>query len=446
MIHFLVGKPRNGKSLRAMMYIYEALTVTQRYVVTNMVLDLDVLQEHLIRTGFPRVQVRLRVRMLDDVETKNFWLYREYGVLDTPSGYEDSKSASNVDYAPIFNDPRYYEGNVAVDAPQADLPHLKGTLYVIDEVHTHWRARGWQGTPRHVEFYNSQHGKLNDEVFFITQNTKLVDPNFMRLAQDFMYCRNHRLEKHGRFRGDNKFTGDIYPGPCSNANEPTLNHEEWKLDKALAACYDTSAGVGMPGGGAADGGFRAKGIPLKMVWVGLAVVLVACWFLFGWIIPKITRKYLAPALGGKTEQSAPLVPSLQPKPIDLHETPVASIGLPRALPDSYVFPARDETPEKILYATGYAVKGERYVVVLSNGDTLSGVRTATKPEDRGPVSRIGSTRILLRDGTILRVRGPQKLAESPPVAPPGEVVPRGTQPESDVKAHPKVEYTEEKQT
>jgi len=446
MIHFLVGKPRNGKSLRAMMYIYEALTVTQRYVVTNMVLDLDVLQQHLIRTGFPQVQVRSRVRMLDDVETKNFWLYREFGVLETPSGYDDSKSASNVDYSPIFNDPRYYEGSVVVDSPQLDLPRLKGTLYVIDEVHTHWRARGWQGTPRHVEFYNSQHGKLNDEVFFITQNTKLVDPNFMRLAQDFMYCRNHRLEKHGRFRGDNKFTGDIYPGPCSNANEPTLNHEEWRLDKALAACYDTSAGVGMPGGGAADGGFRAKGIPLKMVWVGLAVVLVACWFLFGWIIPKITRKYLAPAIGGKTEQSSPLMPSLQPKPIEHEETLVAPVGLPRSLPDSYVFPARDETPEKILYATGYAVKGERYVVVLSNGDTLSGMRTAIKPEDRGPVSRIGSTRVLLRDGTILRVRGPQKIIAPPSVVPSPDTVPRGTQPDDTPPVSPKVEYTEEKQT
>lgn len=356
MIHFLVGKPRNGKSLRAMMHIYEQLTTTHRHVVTNMVLDLDRLQSLLIERGHPQIDVRSRVRMLTDEETKDFWLYRGCGYnLEKCEGYDDKKSQSRMDYAPLVADPRFWVERDTAD-PES-VPVMRGTCYVIDECHTLWPARGWQGTPRHTDFYNSQHAKLNDIVFFITQNTKLVDSNFLRLAQDFTYCRNHRLEKHGRFRGDNKFTGHTYPGPISSDREVTLNVETYKLDLALAACYDTSAGVGMPGGGAADAGYRAKGVPLKMVWVGLAAVLVASWFAFTWAIPKFTRTFIAPALGAVAVEEparadvetvgAPMLPEAAPAaPADL-------VGAPAA-------PAE-------IHPTGFAMRSGVVFIQMSDG-------------------------------------------------------------------------------
>lgn len=417
MIHFYVGKPRNGKSLKAMFAIWDALTTTDRYIITNMVIFVDILQALLIKRGFGHINVRARLRMLDDKETKDFWLHREHGALPIPSDYAD-KVGDDVDYSPIFNNPLYYVGGQVGDD---NAPHpLKGTLYIIDEVHTHWRARGWQGTPRHVEFYNSQHGKLNDMVIFITQNTKLVDQNFIRLAQDFTYCRNHRLEKHGKFRGDNKLTASTYPGPVSNSNEVTLNVEEYKLDLEMAQCYDTSAGVGMPGGGVADGGFRSKGVPLKMVWVGLAVVLLVVFCVFRWVIPKMTRKFIAPALGGPSAVSSALGVSSSPS------LPVSSEMVKKP---SYEVPPIDTTPANPLYCTGWVVKGGRYLVTLSNGDTI---RESESRDGRPIITAINSTRIVLRDGTIYRVRGrpipPPQVDIAQSVVEP-DAVPRGTKTE-----------------
>lgn len=353
MISFLVGKPRNGKSLRAMMKIWEQLTTTQRFIITNMVLDLDVLQALLIARGFGHVCARSRIRMLTDEETKNFWLIREFGTLPTPSDYNE-KQGADVDYSPIFKDERYWETGDKSD-PTAPVS-LRGTFYVIDEVHTHWRARGWSGTPRHIDFYNSQHAKLNDSVLFITQNTKLVDQNLCRLAQDFTYCRNHRLEKHGRFRGDNKFTAHTYPGPVSNDKEVTLNVETYHLDKALADCYDTSAGVGMPGGGTADKGYRAKGIPLKMIWVGLGVVLVACWVFFTYGLPMLTNRFLAPAINPKSN-AGPAAPVSDLVPGAVVETPTSRSGLLDTI----------SAPEPSIWPTGVVMSSRRVYVQMSDG-------------------------------------------------------------------------------
>lgn len=388
MIHFIVGKPRNGKSLLAMFKIWDTLVTTDKYIITNMVIDIDALQDLVLLRG-ECANVRSRIRMLNDVETKDFWLYREYGTtLPVPCDYEE-KTGGDVDYTPIFDDERFYSSVTysVVDGVTVENPRsLKGTLYVIDEVHTHWRARGWAGTPRHVDFYNSQHGKLNDTVYFITQNTKLVDQNFIRLAQDFTYCRNHRLEKHGVFKGDDKFTASTYPSPTSSSAEVTLNVETYKLDKKMAACYDTSAGVGMRGGGVADGGYRAKGVPLKMVWVALAVVLVLVFCFFQFVIPKLTRKYLGSSLGG-----ASLVSSGNVAPEAASRAVVSrdSVG-------SYVVPPADTTPEKPLYVSGWVKRGGRYLLQLSNGDTIR--------EGERLVVAMSSSRVVFSDGTILRVR------------------------------------------
>jgi hypothetical protein len=273
-----------------------------------MVLDIDRLQTLLIKRGFSQVDARSRVLMLNDEQTKDFWLYREFDtVLATGADY-DAKNGADVDYSLLFNDARFY---IVVDGEDGEkLRKPRGTCYVIDEIHTHWPARGWVGTPRHVTFYNSQHAKLGDVCYFITQNTKLVDQNFLRLAQDFTYCRNHRIEKHGRFRGDNKFTAHTYPGPVNNSYEVTLNVETFRLDLELAKCYDTSAGVGMPGGGMADGGERARGIPLKAIWVAIALGLVGFYLAFRFLLPAVTGGVLKAGTSvtggkGKTPVAAP---------------------------------------------------------------------------------------------------------------------------------------------
>lgn len=341
MIHFLVGKPRNGKSLRAIMHIVSALEKTDRDICTNMSLDLDEMQQLMDDRGHD-FSVRHRIRMLSDAEARNFWMYRGRG-YDVPKGSDyDEKNGADVDYTTLFRDPRFIRGGqAALDSVLGPLD-LRGTLYVIDEAHNYWPARSYQNTPRHASFYCSQHAKLADEVFLITQNTKLIDPNFYRLAQDFTYCRNHRLLKFGMFKGANKFVAKTYESPVTGINEITLNVETFQLDLSVARCYDTSAGVGMPGGGTADRGQRARGVPLNMVWAGLAAVLVLVMFVFGWGMPMFTRRFLAPAIGGEIRGKVDTVKG---------EAPGARVVSRAVDPAGVVAPAVPAVPDRV---TGYA--------------------------------------------------------------------------------------------
>lgn len=374
MIHFLVGKPRNGKTLRAMMHVWEQLTTTTRHVVTNMVIDIDRLQALLIERGFAKVDARARVRMLTDEQTRDFWLYWGFG-YDLPKcdRYDDPKADTRLDFEPLFLDGRFWKPKD--DANPESLPVMHGVCYIIDECHTIWPARGWKGTPRHADFFNSQHGKLNCVIFFITQNTKLVDTNFLRLAQDFTYCRNHRLEKHGRFRGDDKFTAHTYQGPISSDKEPTLNKETYHLDRALASCYDTSAGVGMPGGGAADAGYRAKGIPLKMVWVGLGAVLLLCWLGMTYGLPMLTNRFIAPAIdpAAAAKKQTTEAPAGQT---------VADTVLPGSVPGEPAKDAPPQAPEVEIWPTGVAMSSKRVFVQMSDGTRRVWLASAQKTSDQ----------------------------------------------------------------
>ncbi|HSH93565.1 MAG TPA: zonular occludens toxin domain-containing protein [Roseimicrobium sp.] len=421
MIHFLVGKPRNGKTLRAMMHVWEQLTTTTRHVVTNMVIDIDRLQALLIERGFPHIDARARVRMLNDEQTRDFWLYWGFG-YDLPKcdRYDDAKADTRLDFGPLFENERFWKDRDTTN-PES-LPVMHGVCYIIDECHTIWPARGWKGTPRHADFFNSQHGKLNCIIFFITQNTKLVDTNFLRLAQDFTYCRNHRLEKHGRFRGDDKFTAHTYPGPISSDKEPTLNKETYRLDKTLASCYDTSAGVGMPGGGAADAGYRAKGIPLKMVWVGLGVFLVLCWLGMTYGIPMLTNRFIAPVIDpaakGKKQApgstAAPAVVASDPVP---SSTPEISAKPEHLVPAVEVFP------------TGVAMSSRRVFVQMSDGTRRVWLASARGSSDS--ITSITPSSVTV-DGKKMFIRPTPRLGPMPidPAAAPvagepssGEVLP-----------------------
>jgi hypothetical protein len=421
MIDLFVGKPRNGKSLRAMMRILDRLINTKRFIVTNMVLDLDRIQDYIDKRGL-NINARTRFHFLTTKEDmKNFWLFRDYGlVLKKPADYDDAKGKSDIDYAPLFDDERFW-----TKTEVGQVPQMAGTFYVIDEVHTLFPARGWQGTPRHADFYNSQHGKLNDEVVFITQNTKLVDPNFYRLAQEFHYCRNHRLMKHGHFKGANKFTAHIYDGPANDNGKPTLNVESFSLDLEVAQCYDTSAGVGMPGGGAADAGHRTKGVPLWSIWVACGLAICGVYYVFNYVIPQAGNKYLRAMKSGTLRPGEPL-PTVPGAPIvDGVATASPSISpsnSPEVGPfssskdDGLVIEKIYETkiPDSPLYVTGYVKKQNRINVVLSDGRILT--------EKDSDILKIERNTVFLRSGERIFIGTPRKPYLKPSViSPQGEV-------------------------
>lgn len=295
-IHFISGKPGGGKSLRAVSLIIEQLTTTDRAIITNLVLRLDVLQDYLDSKGH-NVHVWDRIRILDDDDTKEFFLHRLGYDLPKCSGYDVKNSDENVDYSPLFEDKWFSGGKAGPDAV------LKGTCYVIDEVQNHFNSRAWQSTGRHALFYLSQHRKLNDIVFCITQSIANVDKQLRSVSQDYTYCRNHRIEKFGIFKGDDKFTWKSYLSPAENGSV-AINQGTYKLDLALAACYDTSAGVGLPGGGKADAGQRAKGLSFKIIFVAGALIVIACMAFLRYGLPLFTNRLLASGLGDTKAQAA----------------------------------------------------------------------------------------------------------------------------------------------
>lgn len=106
MIHFVCGKPRSGKGVLVMKrFIWDKLVNSDALIQTNMVLRYDRLQE-LLDVGEHKIHVRDRVRHLSDEEAKEWYRHFEYHTLEQPEGKE-----GEIDYSPVFHDPRYYVGD-----------------------------------------------------------------------------------------------------------------------------------------------------------------------------------------------------------------------------------------------------------------------------------------------------------------------------------------------
>lgn len=251
-IHFISGKPGGGKSLFSTQEIVRFITQTDRIIVTNVPIKLDNLQHYLHDLGHT-IHVQDRVRILDEDETRVFWRARGFQTLP----------------------PEEKDGEINFSL----LPEVKPVVYFIDEIHLFFNSREWQKTGKTAIRYLSQHRHLGDEVYCITQSIANVDKQFRSLAQDFTYLRNMRAESWGWFAAPNKFVATTYLSPAESSTT-AIGKQEFKLDiKGLASCYDTSGGVGMPGGTGGDKGKRGKGLP---TWT---FIPIACLIAFlGWYL------------------------------------------------------------------------------------------------------------------------------------------------------------------
>lgn len=269
-IHFISGKPRGGKTLYSVSKIIGSL-VAGRYVVTNVALHLERLQCYL-HEKHPGLNVHVveRIVMLDDDMLGEFWRYRRNNFTMSLDCVKDDKT---IDFASVYD------------------AQCFNTDFYLDEVHVKFNARAWQKTGPQAINYLSQHGKLGDNVYMITQSIANVDKQFRSVAQDFSYIRNYRVEKFRGFTRGSNFERKTYLQPVAGNGDTPVEKESFTLDKAIADCYDTSGGVGMPGGAAADKGRKAKGIPLKMIVALVVVGLIGGGYMINsWVIPKLFKK------------------------------------------------------------------------------------------------------------------------------------------------------------
>ena len=249
-IHIILGKPGSGKSRHSTEVAGRQLLETNRNVVTNLPIDMGRLNEFL-QERFPRepVDVVRRLRIMTDDEMRNFWKFRGPDLRST------DEIAGKVDEEKRFG-----------------TDDGRGVCYLLDEAHIAFNARDWAVLGRDAIHYMSQHRKLGDVVFPITQAVGNLDKQFRSVAEDYTVCRNEAVMKLGPFRGAPRFKLRRY------YSEPTNNAEPYEtvtfdLDKkGWASCYDTAKGIGVHGS-KADIGRRAKGI--SIYWVFPIVIGVA---------------------------------------------------------------------------------------------------------------------------------------------------------------------------
>jgi hypothetical protein len=260
------GKPGGGKTYYSVSLILEELLTTDRYVITNIALNINELNAYVeknykpdanpLGANGPDVLNRLQVLEEDDIPT--FWAHRGEGIIELPS---DRKKSFKEGWKPNFTNPQ--TGKL-----------YGGVAYFIDEIHNYINSRSWMDVGHDMLFYMSQHRKMGDSIYWITQSINNVDKQFRSITQEYVYVRNFSKEKFNKFiRSFDGFERQTYLEPYTG-NQRSTDTVSFKLDTDIAACYDTSGGVGIKGEGGADAGFKSKGISIKWIFVGLIVIAV----------------------------------------------------------------------------------------------------------------------------------------------------------------------------
>jgi len=253
MMRIFYGSPGAGKSYGALRDLLEELIYGVRLIVTNLSLDLGKLNVW-IQTMNPEWQgdINLRIRLITEDETTNFYCYRK--IAGEPLKCPDRQASLAGTHV------SYPEDN-------------SGVLYIIDEAHIKFDAREWKEAGPELTYYASQHRKLNDEVIFITQHPDMLNNRLRMLAQQFWSFNNHGMERvFTYFRKPSFFTCEVHRKmPVGMIVPPPESVHRYRLDKSLADCYDTSAGIGIKGRHLPE---KKKSGGLSIGWVVIPAVIV----------------------------------------------------------------------------------------------------------------------------------------------------------------------------
>lgn len=415
-IHIILGKPGAGKSRYALAKVVDELVHGEKNIVTNLPIKVPELNEYL-QKKWPDRDCRLlqRLRMIDENEMREFWKFR---------GPEDAQDSYPPDLPPFeqWHKPfeftlgqevnaellyafQQHENGQRVEYPRAvaardaeqrlwiktlgDRVGTKGVMYVLDEAHIAFNARDWASLGRGALHYMSQHRKLGDTVFPVTQSLGNLDKQFRSVAEDYTVLRNEYQAQFGPFRGAGRFVRKSYYSEPQRNSEP-YETATFQLDvEGLAKCYDTAKGIGVHGS-KADIGKRAKGISIYWVFpilmaAALAIVLVP------WGIGKFVGSKL---MGGKppVAQVVQAETGNAPKPHGVQS--IFGSGdygngsqVKEKLPQGLT-PPGGAKPQ--LWVTGALVFRGKYLVTLSDGRRIG--------EADGDIERVTSTHIVLPDG------------------------------------------------
>lgn len=270
MISYYLGKPRGGKTFGAFQKLVEGL-LKGRFQVTNLVIRLSELQ-FWIHDKHPdfKLNVMNRIRFLSFEETKEFWRYRTmHGRIN-----DDELNDGLINFDKI------------VDAGENNVD------FTIDEFHFVFDSEAGGDRVKYAFNYLSQHAKLNDNVYIITQCIERVKKKmYQGICQNFTYCRNFKHEKYKGFnRGMAIQELSFITLPTKPEQEDPFEKRSYEMDMKLAECYDTSAGIGMRGGLPADKEFKPKGIRLRnALIIGAVLLVLGLWGVMKFGIPAMGK-------------------------------------------------------------------------------------------------------------------------------------------------------------
>jgi len=403
-IHITLGKPGSGKSFLMLRKIIRELRESKRNVVTNLAINLDKLNEY-VQKKYPSEDLRIpqRVRILKESELREFWTIRGPVPIEKPFPRDLPPFAftPNPNLSHELNRETFqveqvlYQQEIVRRSEQqnewlawvGDSEGNAGVCYVLDECHIAFNARDWATIGRGALNYLSQHRKLSDLVFPVTQAVGNLDKQFRSVAEDFTTVRNEYNVKLGIFRGRGRFVWKSYYKEPDPKSEPYLTGT-FTFD-GEEKCYDTARGVGVHGT-QADIGSRAKGIS---IWWAVPMMLgvASLAFVIPWLASKAATKVMAKAVAKPNPSPAgAAVAALPGAALLVPQTHKASI-LPNIEDHQRASNEQDAKQTKEIRVIGYVVRGRSLNVSLSDGRVLT--------EGDGSIARIDRNAVVLKDGT-----------------------------------------------
>jgi hypothetical protein len=386
-VFYICGKPGGGKTYIGVKQICEELAdpKSNRFIVTNIALKMPELAEWCHQHCQHEVNLSERIRILDDVETGEFWLYEPGREFQARREIKMRRRTMDV---PDFED-------------RAE----RGCLYVIDEVHVYFGARDWQATGGDATFFLSQHRKLNCDVVMITQHPEQTDKALRRLAQEYMSVRNLLREPilgfnlgtlFGAFRYVRTLNSPQSPNPAAfESGFVSLNPEE------IGKLYDTTAGVGIAGRVAPPSGPKRG---RHVAWLLLPIGVVVALGIYGFKHIDTINKWLAHSMAHLFFHASDAVmppvsvarpsPPNNPSPVPggnftLNPSKMFGGGTPAVQQSSpsgsLAVVSSTNDSESEVYCTGFCALGKKVMVFLSDG------RTAYSDYDE--VQMIGSEKV-----------------------------------------------------
>jgi hypothetical protein len=411
-IFYICGKPGGGKSYFAVHQICEELKSGKgRHIVTNVALNLPELAEWCHNNIKEEVNLAERIRILDDEETGEFWLYEPHHKFE---GRRSLKFGRRV-----------------MEVPDFTGRGLPGCLYVIDEVHNYFGARDWQATGSDCTYFLSQHRKMLCDVILITQHPDQTDKALRRLAQEYMVVRNLSREPVFGFRIANFFRFTRMLNSPSSPNPAPFDSGFLKLKaEEYGKLYDTMAGVGIAGRVSPSNEQRG----IHWYWLGVPLVLVVIFFVWiythlDFVGQKLHNGFVGLFFHATASAMAHPMIKVPAVTVPLSNTPSAvqsgpglrEPGWPSQRPLEGVLGGTNSAADEV-YCTGFVDLPECTLVFLSDGriaDVKNGDIQFIRPERVrvwGHDYQVHTTAQIVRDNpsafTVL-VEPPAQFAGSP---------------------------------